>query len=105
MRVIGPPFLLLAGFAVALFRDGISHMTWRLSCVLLLAFTIGATACTSSEPPRAQLGPVTQLNAEPGTLALFTFPYYTSLLSLENGGAVAAWMRQQGEFRLIVTRR
>jgi hypothetical protein len=50
------------------------------------------------------MGPVTQLNAGQGTLGLFTFPYYASVLALQNGGAVAAWMRQEGAFRPIVAR-
>ncbi len=47
---------------------------------------------------------VTRLNSADGTLGLFTFPYYTALLALDGGGAVAAWMRQDGAFRPIVFR-
>jgi hypothetical protein len=50
------------------------------------------------------MGPVTQLNAGEGTLGLFTFPYYTAVLALDGGGAVASWMRQDGAFRPIVMR-
>ena len=80
-------------------------MTSRLLCCVLI-FCAVATGCKrkgSGNGP--ELDPVIQLNAGEGTLGVFTFPYYTALLALDGGGAVASWMRQDGAFRPIVFRK
>jgi hypothetical protein len=78
-------------------------MTFRFIGYLLL--TLAATqGCKFKGHDGPQMGPVTQLNSGKGTLGLFTFPYYTSLLALDGGGAVVSWMRQEGAFRPIVFR-
>jgi hypothetical protein len=72
-----------------------------IAALLLLA----AWGCTSRGDSGITLGPVERLNAEAGTLARFTFPYYTALQALPGGGAVAVWMRQEGGFQPLVHRR
>ncbi len=66
---------------------------------------VAVASCNLQRGDGARLDAVTQLNSGSGTLGLFTFPYYTALLALDGGGAVAAWMRQDGAFRTIVSRK
>jgi len=70
---------------------------------LLLACLL-ATACRTGGSD-AILGPVERLNADPGTLGRFTFPYYTALGATDGGGAIAIWMRSEEQSRPLVYRR
>jgi hypothetical protein len=69
--------------------------------MLVLALVLGCHGGGRGE----RLGPVERLNADVGTLGVFTFPYYTSLVALDGGGAVAVYMRQERGFRPVVYRR
>jgi hypothetical protein len=80
-------------------------MTSRLLCCLLVFYAAAAGCKSKSAGNGAKLESVMQLNAGEGTLGVFTFPYYTALLALDDGGAVASWMRQDGAFRPIVFRK
>jgi hypothetical protein len=63
---------------------------------------VAVAACTKSG---GELGPVQRLNAEPGQLARFTFPYYTALAAMPDGSALAVWMRDESPFRPLVYQR
>lgn len=70
----------------------------------LLLVCLIPSACRSAGSDVA-LGPVERLNAEPGSHARFSFPYYTALLATQGGGAIAVWMRREGRSSPIVYRR
>ena len=69
-----------------------------------LALTVFVAGCTPGGGGGSRLGDVEQLNGETGSLAKFTFPYYTSILALPGGGAIATWMRHEPPFRPLVYR-
>jgi len=79
-------------------------MGWRHVLVLSLLLGGAAAGCTSREKDAAP-GPIERLNTQPGTLGRFTFPYYTAIHALPGGGAIAVWMRQEEQFRPLVSRR
>lgn len=68
---------------------------------LALLGLVAAAGCSKS----GNLGPIERLNAEPGTLARFTFPYYTALDAQPDGSAIAVWMRQEPPYRSMVYQR
>jgi hypothetical protein len=65
---------------------------------------LGMVACSRGEAP-SDLGAIERLNGQEGMLARFTFPYYTAIEALPDGGAIAVWMRQEPPFRPMVYRR
>lgn len=73
-----------------------------LNLALLAAVLIAFAGCTRSD---TELGAVERLNAEPGKLGRFTFAYYTALRSLPDGGAIAVYMKDGGDYRPLVYRR
>jgi len=76
----------------------------RFQSLVMAAVLLGAAACTPGGGG-SDLEAVERLNADPGTLARFTFPYYTSILARPGGGAIAVWMRLEAPFRPMVYRR
>jgi hypothetical protein len=51
------------------------------------------------------LGPIERVNAEAGTLGVFTFPYYTDVEAVDGGGSAIVYMQQEGGFRPVLSRR
>ena len=76
----------------------------RFQSFVMLALVLGIAACTPGGD-ESELEAVERLNTEEGTLARFTFPYYTSILARPGGGAIAVWMRSEPPFRPMVYRR
>src|SRR6266403_1101950 len=99
MLGIGPLFSLLKQYTRMTNRIMSFRMRYVLSLLLLCAF--GCHRGGQGE----QLGPIERLNAEIGTLGVFTFPYYTSVAPVSGGGAVVVYMRQEQGFRPLVYRR
>ena len=99
MLGIGPLFSFLNQSTRMTNRIMSFRMRYVLSLLLLCAF--GCHRGGQGE----QLGPIERLNAEIGTLGVFTFPYYTSVAAVSGGGAVVVYMRQEQGFRPLVYRR
>jgi hypothetical protein len=78
-------------------------MHFRLRPALILVAIIAVAGCRTTGSD-ARFGAIERLNKTPGTLGVFTFPYYVALAGLDGGGAVVAWMRQEGDYRPLVYR-
>jgi hypothetical protein len=78
-------------------------MRLRLRPALVLVAIVTVIGCRMAGSD-ARFGAIERLNTAPSTLGLFTFPYYVALAGLDGGGAVVAWMRQEGDFRPLVYR-
>ncbi len=68
---------------------------------LLAALVAVVLGC---QPKGPDLGEIERLNAEPGNVGRYMVAYYAAIYALPNGGAVAAWMRDESPYRSVVFR-
>ncbi|MEB2284958.1 MAG: hypothetical protein B6D46_11990 [Polyangiaceae bacterium UTPRO1] len=69
--------------------------------LLLVPLVVVALGCRPKGP---ELGEIERLNGETGNVGRYQVAYYASIYALPNGGAVAAWMREEPPYRPVVFR-